>query len=157
MVVSDLKHLDHQVSMTDALSKAIDFLLRPDIHLLTDGRVDIDGDRVFAIVQRYETVKTDTPRFEYHKKYIDIQYIVSGEEVIGWAPADRMMVTEGYDGDKDICFGTVPNGEVTPVYLKAGQLAVLYPEDGHAPKLAADEPSHVFKIVFKIVVKVAAG
>lgn len=153
MIVSDLNHIKHQVSMTDALMKGIEFLLQPDIHLLTDGRVDIDGDRVFALVQHYETLETDAPRFEYHRKYIDIQYIVSGEEVIGWASADLMVLTEEYDGDKDICFGTVLAGEMTPVYLKAGQLTVLYPEDAHAPKLSAGRPSHVFKIV----VKVAAG
>ncbi|MEK7850901.1 MAG: YhcH/YjgK/YiaL family protein [Deltaproteobacteria bacterium] len=152
MIVTDLKHIEHQVSMTDALKKGIDFLMRPDIHLLADGREDIDGDRVFALVQRYETIETDAPKFEYHRKYIDIQYIVSGEEVIGWAPADRMKVTEAYDGDKDICFGIIPEGEMTPVYLKGGQLAVLYPEDGHAPKLAAGRPSHVFKIVVKVAV-----
>jgi YhcH/YjgK/YiaL family protein len=150
MIVSDLKHLDHQVSMTTALRKAIDFLLRPDIHLIPDGRVDIDGERVFALVQRYETVITDTPRFEYHRKYIDIQYIVSGEEVIGWAPAERITVTKAYDEEKDICFGTVLDGKMTLVYLKAGQLAILYPEDGHAPKLAADRPSCIVKIVVKV-------
>jgi YhcH/YjgK/YiaL family protein len=150
MIVSDLKHLDHQVSMTTALRKAIDFLLRPDIHLIPDGRVDIDGERVFALVQRYETVITDTPRFEYHRKYIDIQYIVSGEEVIGWAPAERMTITEAYEEEKDISLGTVLDGKMTLVYLKAGQLAILYPEDGHAPKLAADRPSCVFKIVVKV-------
>lgn len=153
MIVTDLKHIDHQACITTALKKAIDFLRRPDTHLLADGRVDIDGERVFALAQRYETLKTDAPRFEYHRKYIDIQYIVSGEEVIGWAPADSMVITEEYDGDKDICFGTVPDGEMTSIYLKGGQLAVLYPEDGHAPKLAAGRPS----LVLKIVVKVAAG
>ena len=150
MVVTDIKHLGHQVSMSTALRKGIDFLQRPDIHLLTDGRVDIDGDRVFALVQRYETVMTDAPRFEYHRKYIDIQYLVSGEEVIGWAPAGRMVITEEYDEEKDICFGTAPESEVTPIYLKAGELAVLYPEDGHAPKLATGRSSHVFKIVVKV-------
>ncbi len=153
MIVTDIDHLDHQVSMTDTLKKAIDFLRRTDIPDLADGRVEIDGDRVFAIVQRYETIMTDAPRLEYHRKYIDIQYIVSGKEVIGWAPAGRMVVTEAYDEDKDICFGTVPKGEMTPVYLQEGQLAVLYPEDGHAPRLAAGDPSRVHKIV----VKVAAG
>lgn len=153
MIVTDIDHLYHQVSMTDALKKGIDFLRRTDIPDMADGRVDIDGDRVFAIVQRYETIITDEPRLEYHRKYIDIQYIVSGKEVIGWAPAGRIVVTEAYDEGKDICFGTVPAGEMTPVYLQEGQLAVLYPEDGHAPKLAANGPSHVFKIV----VKIAAG
>lgn len=150
MIVTDLKYLDRHVSMTPALQKAIDFLRRRDIQKLSDGKVEIDGDRVFAIIQRYETVATDAPKFEYHRKYIDVQFIASGEEVIGWAPVERMTITEAYDGDKDICFGTAAQGKWTPLYLQAGQLVVLYPEDCHAPKLAATAPSPVMKIVVKV-------
>lgn len=153
MIVTDIKHIEHQVSMTTALKKAIDFLRRPDIHGLVDGRVDIDGQHVFALVQRYETVMAVIPQFEYHRKYMDVQYIVSGEEIIGWAPSGRMVVTEAYDIERDICFGIVSKCEITPVYLQAGQLAVLYPEDGHAPKLAAGSPSPVIKIVVKVALK----
>ena len=153
MIVTDLRHIGHQVShssMTTAIKKAIGFLERTDIHGLVDGRVEIDGEQIYAIVQRYETMIIDAPRLEYHKKYIDIQYVVSGEEVIGWAPAERLTVTEAYNPDADICFGTVPKGKITPVYMQAGQVVILYPEDGHAPKLAAGAPSQVFKIVIKV-------
>jgi YhcH/YjgK/YiaL family protein len=152
MIVADLKHIEHQISMAPALKKAIDFLRRWDIHKMSDGKVEIDGDRVFAIVQRYETVMTDAPKFEYHRKYIDVQFVASGEEVIGWAPMERMSITESYDADKDICFGIVATGKWTPLLLRAGQLAVLWPEDGHAPKLAAGASSSVMKIVVKVAV-----
>ena len=150
MIVTDLSNIDYQVSTTSVIKKAIDFLRRTNIHSLADGRVEIDGQQVFAIIQRYETVIAGVPKFEYHKKYVDIQYVASGEEVIGWAPADEITVTEAYDADKDICFGTVPKGEITPVYMRSGQAAVLYPEDGHAPRLAAGAPSHVLKVVVKV-------
>jgi biofilm protein TabA len=153
MIVTRLERIEQQARMTPALAKAAAFLRRPDIASLQDGRVEIDGDRVFALPQRYETVVMDPPRFEHHRRYIDIQFIVAGEEVIGWAPADRMQVTEAYDPEKDIAFGTVPAGEATPVRLAAGELAVLYPEDGHAPRLAAGRPSPVFKIVVKVAVE----
>ncbi|MGE5172887.1 MAG: YhcH/YjgK/YiaL family protein [Betaproteobacteria bacterium] len=152
MIVTDLKHIDHQVMMTPALKKAIDFLRLRGIHDLPDGRVEIDGNEVFAIVQRYETIKAAAPKFEYHRKYIDIQFIVSGEEIIGWAQAEHMTTTQDYDPDKDICFGTAEKGKWTPVHLQAGQLAVLWPEDGHAPKVAAGGPSRVMKIVVKVAV-----
>jgi len=153
MIVTDIKHIEHQVSKTAFFKKAIDFLRRPDIRNLVDGRVDIDWHDVFALVQRYETVKTDAPKFEYHRQYIDIQYILSGEEIIGWVPAGQMTITEAYDTEKDICFGIAPKKEITMVHLQAGQLAVFYPEDGHAPKLAASAPSHVVKIVVKVAAK----
>jgi biofilm protein TabA len=95
---------------------------------------------------------SDDLRFEYHRKYIDIQFIASGEEVVGWAPAERMTITEPYNDEKDVCFGTVRRGEMTQVYLKAGQIAVFFPEDGHAPGLAAVRPSKVMKVVVKVAV-----
>ena len=153
MIVSDLEHIERQAKMTQALRKAVEFLRRPDLAALPDGRVEIDGERVYALPQRYETLAADRPRFEHHRKYIDIQFIVSGAEVIGWAPVERMQVTEAYDPERDIAFGTVPEGEMTPVLLRAGQFAVLHPEDGHAPRLAAGSPAPVFKIVVKVAVE----
>jgi YhcH/YjgK/YiaL family protein len=100
--------------MTLELTKAIEFLRLHDILDLPDGKIGIEGERVLAIVQHYETIKTHAPTFEYHQKYIDVQYIASGEEIIGWAPIARMTVTEPYDADKDICFGTVTKGSGRP-------------------------------------------
>lgn len=152
MIVTGLDHMDHQVPMTPSLRKAFDFLRGRDLLQLPEGRMEIDGDRVFALVQRYETVRTGAPTFEYHRKYIDVQFIATGDEVIGWAPAERMSVTEAYDTGKDACFGTVAAGTWTPVHLQAGQLMVLWPEDGHASKGAAGKPARVMKIVVKVAV-----
>jgi biofilm protein TabA len=152
VLVSDLDHIDHQIDSTPGLRKAFAFLRSDFIHSLPDGRVEIDGDRVFALVQRYHTKTVDAPTFEFHRKYIDVQFIVSGEEIIGWAPLEGITITEAYDAEKDICFGTSAKGSWTRAYLEAGQLAVLWPEDGHAPKLACCAPSSVMKIVVKVAV-----
>lgn len=150
MVITELRHIEHQVSMTAGLKKAIDFLRRPDLVSLHDGKVEIDGDRVFAIIQRYETIQPDEPKFEYHQKYIDVQFIVAGEEMIGWAPIERMSITEAYEPEKDIAFGTIAREQWTPLLAPAGHAAVLWPEDAHAPKLAAGHTSPVMKIVVKV-------
>jgi biofilm protein TabA len=154
MIATDLDHLTGQIAMTPALQKAIDFLRqhRSGDQPLPDDKIAIDGERVVGSVYCYETVVTQAPKMEAHRKYIDLQFIVSGEEVIGWAPLDRMALTQPYDETKDACFGTVPPHEFTPVYLRAGQLAVLYPEDGHAPKMAAGKPVPVKKIIVKVAV-----
>jgi YhcH/YjgK/YiaL family protein len=150
MIVTDLAHLERQIAMTPSFRKALQFLRQPGLAELPDGTVTLDGKRVFAIVQRYETIATHAPRFEYHRDYIDVQYVVTGEEVIGWAPAAVMAVTEPYDAEKDIAFGTVDRDRWTAVRLGAGQAAVLYPEDGHAPRLSAGTVGPVVKVVVKI-------
>jgi biofilm protein TabA len=152
MIISEMKYLERQISMTANMQSALAFLQRQDIQSLMDGKIEIDGDRVFAIVQRYQTIMTDAPIFEYHRKYLDIQFIVSGEEIIGWTPAERMTIMEPYSADKDICFGTAPDMKWTPVHLQVGQMAVFWPEDGHAPKISAGAPALVMKIVVKVVV-----
>jgi len=150
MIVSDMIHIERQISLTSHMKKALSFLRRQDLRSLADGKVEIEEDRIFAIVQRYETIAIHVPKFEYHRKYIDIQYIVSGEEIIGWTQAERMTIVEQYNVDKDICFGEAPAGKWTPVLLQAGQLAVLWPEDSHAPKISPGVPAPVMKIVMKV-------
>jgi biofilm protein TabA len=135
------------------LKAAAEFLRREDVRYLADGKYEIEGDRVFAIVQRYATESPPNPRFEAHRKYIDVQYVVSGTESIGWAPLGEMAVTERYDVEKDICFGLVPEAKWSPVTLCAGELAVIYPADAHAPRLTAGNPSRVMKIVVKVAVE----
>jgi YhcH/YjgK/YiaL family protein len=153
MIVTDLEHASKQLPASAALEKALAFLRRGDIAALPDGRYEIDGERVFAMAQRYETAAPAEPRFETHRKYIDVQFIAAGAEVIGWAPARLMEVTEPYEEGKDICFGLVKPGRWTPVRLGAGQLAVLYPEDAHAPRLAAGRPAPAVKVVVKVAVR----
>jgi biofilm protein TabA len=152
VIASDLKHIDHQLARTPSFEKAIEFLRLRGMHDLPDGRIEIDGQKVFAIVQRYETIDTGSPKFEYHRKYIDVQYIASGREIIGWVPAESIIINEAYNADKDVAFGSAEAGDWTPLSLQAGRLAVFYPEDGHAPRLAFGRSSVVTKIVVKVEV-----
>ncbi len=152
MIVSTLENAARRLRMTPGLEKALEFLRRPGAAGLPDGRYEIDGGTVFAMVQRYETTKAGAVKFEAHRKYADVQFVAAGAEVIGWAPLRNMAVNEAYDEGKDVCFGTVPEGAWTPLRLEAGRLAVLYPEDAHAPRLAAGAPGPVIKVVVKILV-----
>ncbi len=150
MIAAALAQIGRQAALSPALERAFAFLRRPDVSELPEGRTEIDGDRVYAVVQRYETLASGTPTFECHRTYLDVQYVASGAEIIGWAPAERMAVTTAYDAARDICFGTVDRGAWSPVLLRAGDAAVLWPEDAHAPRLAAGPPSQVVKIVVKV-------
>ncbi len=162
MIVSDLEHIAGQTVSTRLLSLALDFLRQTEGQNLDDGRVTIDGDLVYALVQSYQTEPLpsgSSPRLETHRKYIDIQYVVSGSEALGWTPLEQLSVTTPYDAAKDVEFGSAPPAAVTLVRLTAGQMAVLWPEDAHAPRLAAaigDKPAQPTDVK-KIVVKVLHG
>lgn len=116
------------------------------------GRVDIDGDRVFAIVQTYTTKPQEKALFEAHRKYIDVQFIHSGRETILWTPLALMQEeTRAYTDEKDAAlWKLVP--DFTELHLTSGHFAILYPEDAHAPCVEWGAPSEVFKVVVKVAV-----
>src|SRR5207244_12618654 len=111
-----------------------------------------DGDAVYAIVQTNDTLTGGEVKYDAHHKYLDLQYVAAGEEVIGWAHIDRLNGATPYDEKGDYVLGKVADADQTPTRLSAGQLAVLYPADAHAPRRAAGAPSSVKKIVVKVAV-----
>lgn len=117
-----------------------------------DGRHDIDGDDLYALVQRYQTRPPAGMKLEAHRRYIDIQFLGSGREVIHWSPlATLSEVTLPYDPAQDVSlFAAV--APTVPVRLTAGQFAILFPDDAHGPCCAWDEPEDVLKVVVKVAV-----
>lgn len=151
MIAVSLKNAAARLPGRDGFARALQFLLAPGLAELPDGRYEIDGEKVFAMVQRYETAVSKEPRFEAHRKYIDVQFIAGGTEIIGWAPLENIAVSRPYAQDEDVCFGAA--AAWSPVLLGPGELAVFFPEDAHAPRLAAGIPGAVVKIVIKVAVK----
>ncbi|MCC6546339.1 YhcH/YjgK/YiaL family protein [Candidatus Sumerlaeota bacterium] len=114
-----------------------------------DGRVEVDGDNVFALVQGYDTRPMGKCRFEAHKKYIDIQYVSSGGEIMGWRPARDLDVAEEYDEERDIVFFEQPS-TFTPCEVTAGLFTVFFPHDAHEPGIRMLGHSNVRKVVMKV-------
>ena len=106
MIVATLEEAAKQTVLAPAFEKAYKFLLDARGRTLEQGRVEIDGDRVFAMVQSYQTASGGEPKFEAHRKYADIQYITAGAELIGWTPLQKMAAVGEYDPAKDVILGT---------------------------------------------------
>jgi YhcH/YjgK/YiaL family protein len=130
------------------LAKGFDFLQTADLLNAAPGRVDIDGDSVFALVQEYNTKPLEQGFWEAHRKYIDIQYVVSGEEHMGYANLAQLNAGD-YDAAKDF----LPlHGDGSFLRLPAGMFTLFLPEDAHMPGMAVDQPQPVKKVVVKVAV-----
>jgi biofilm protein TabA len=133
------------------LKRGLDFLQRKDLAALPVGRTELDGDRLFALVQEYSTRSEADCFWEVHRKYIDIQFIAAGTEEIGYAPMDELKILQSYDTTKDMMKLA---GEGISLTLKAGSFAIFFPHDAHKPCMASMGKSEPVR---KIVVKVAVG
>lgn len=118
---------------------------------LTDGRHEISGDQVYALMITHQPKPAQECRFETHQRYADVVYLLSGSEMIGYAPAASLAPEGEYDGEKDLAFYGQPEF-FTPVLLKPGMVAIFYPEDGHMPGCIYEQAEVVKKIVVKVKV-----
>lgn len=114
-----------------------------------DGRLQLDGDKLVAIPQHYDTHAFDSRKFEVHKKYIDIQYVVSGSEKIYLGNPDEMTTAIPFNEAKDIAF---LDGRGPAVNLIAGEFMIIWPHEAHEP---CADPDLAAVPVHKIIIKVA--
>jgi YhcH/YjgK/YiaL family protein len=152
MIAGSIQHVEAQLKETPHLKEAIAFLKNTNLGALPEGRLEVNGTAVYVMVQSYETIPLESAKIEAHKKYIDLQFVCAGEEAIGWIPVSRLAETLEYNEAKDVFFGKAPLEQMSLVRLAAGELAVLFPEDAHAPKLRVSGPVKVMKIVVKVAV-----
>ena len=151
MLVTTLDHAAGNDYLAARFQKAYAFLNRDDLGSLPLGRVDIDGDAVFANVQEYDTVPAEEKQLEAHRRYYDVQFVVSGEEVMQYAPLEGLAKVQPFDEDADFGLYCTPE-RPSSIVLRAGDVAVLAPEDAHKPGCALDAPCCVRKIVVKVLV-----
>lgn len=131
------------------ITRGIEFLQSTGLSRLPLGRIEIDGDHVFALVQEYPTRAAAECFWEAHRKYIDIQFLVVGVEQIDHAPVSDLQITEPYDPTKD---RMILQGDGSILKLTDGMFAIFFPHDAHRPCMAFNQPEKVRKIVLKVAV-----
>ena len=118
------------------------------------GRYELDGDHLFAMVDSYETKTRNTAKLETHRKYVDIQFMVSGEETHEVFPKKELTVSEPYNLEKDAEFYQIPKHQRTVINLHPGDFVVYFPHDAHMPCLmTGSSPQPVKKVVIKVAVE----
>lgn len=148
MIIDELKNSECYGNMGERFAAGFAFLKNTDLKAIAPGRYEIDGDRLYASVEEYQTRPVADDSWEAHRRYADIQYVITGSEVIGWAPLHTLDVREEYDDAKDIGWF---QGKGTFLPLEEGRFMVLFPQDAHEPGRTAGETGSVKKIVVKVL------
>lgn len=129
--------------------KAFKFLKNSDLLKLEPKRYDIDGDNLYATISEYNTKNEETTKFEAHRKYIDIQYVIKGKEIMNLTP--RAMVKDvvtPYDSAKDIEFMNVE--KVVKHIATPSNFFIFFPSDAHRPGIKDGVSAPVRKVVIKV-------
>lgn len=147
MIIDRLTNASLYRNLHPQLAAALDWLARTDLLSLPLGKLVIDGERLFALVQEYTPQRAEVLKFEAHRRYWDVQYVATGVEQMGWANLAEMTVTQPHDDQRDVAFFT---GNGSLVRVPAGSFTIFSPQDVHMPGVLADGGTPVRKVVVKV-------
>ena len=148
MIIDRIENAARYYPLHPKFKEAFDYISRIDVHALPVGRHDID-DSMYVLVQEYITKPKAEGKWEAHRRYIDLQYVVQGAEGMGYANIHYLQQGE-YIAEKDF----LPLfGEGEQIELRSGYFVLLFPEDAHMPGMALGESKPARKIVVKISVE----
>ncbi|MDX9882703.1 MAG: YhcH/YjgK/YiaL family protein [Prolixibacteraceae bacterium] len=147
MITDRIENTGFYKNSGTGVAKALQYIAETDFTGLAKGKYIIDGELIYAVVNEYETKPEADCKIEAHRNYIDVQFIVSGEEAIGYAPLNGQEPSIAYNDEKDCVFYKVPTSKVI---LGAGMFAIFYPHDLHQPGISSGTISNVKKVVVKV-------
>jgi len=149
MILDKLENAKLYKSLHPLFAKAFEYIRKTDFSNLEDGKYEIENDKLFAMVQEYYTKDVSEGKPEAHRKYIDIQYIHSGVELIGIATLNNQTLISN-EPEKDLAFY---ESETSFIKLESCMFAVFFPDDLHMPGIKLNQSTKVKKVVIKVLVE----
>ena len=144
-----LDHIDNAriySALGERLAEAIRCVRETDFSGIAPGRYEVDGDNLFFMVNEYATKNQQECELEGHRQYIDLQYMVAGSELIGYAARQKQPASVNSEPEEDCWFY---QGESSLFLLEEGMFAIFFPADLHMPCVRAQH-ERVKKVVVKI-------
>ena len=149
MILDTLENYQLYNAINERIAKGFDFLRTTDLDSLPSGKHDIEGDTIFALVQEYQTKPLEDCKLESHKKYIDIQYVIRGEEMMGVTTQNNQKIIE-VNEEKDYTFY---EGTTSLVLVSKGMFTIFFPDDLHQPCVQTESAAEVKKVVIKVMIE----
>lgn len=145
--INSVEFMKQYASNKTLWDKAFAFLGNSKLATMAPGKYPIDGDNAYAMISAGLPKKLEDVKWESHKKYIDLQYVISGKIKIGVAPVAKATVTEPYSENRDAA-----NYNVDGKYLTATpkEFFLFFPQDAHRPDIKVDGADSLKKLVIKI-------
>lgn len=154
MIVARSADAANYKGFSPLLDKALDLLTPEFLASVGTTTVHMDGERLYATLNVFETAPESETFFESHKKYLDIHAVTKGEERMEVADPKALTVDEVRSNPaNDFYAYTEKSAEHQNLILKPGTFLVAFPDDAHRCKGQVDGPSQVEKVVFKILIE----
>jgi len=154
MILGNINQVGQEIGLLpEKMQKAINYLKETDFSKLENKTYFLDGEDMFVVVQGYKTMPKKEKNAEQHRKYIDVQYMISGTEIIGVGHNDsENEVLDDYNEEKErIKYGRVKDEK--DIVISQGDYIILFPQDIHRPGCDFQSQNDVRKAVVKVAIE----
>lgn len=149
MIVTEINNLSTYVGVNPYFERLINFLKTVDLGSFPEGKIDIEGDKLFGNCFSYVADGQPGDFFETHRKYLDIHLVLENTEDMAVSSVKSTTVSQPYNNEKDI---ELYEGKVEQlIHLKSGECLITFPEDLHQPKVRVNDLP-LKKVVFKVAI-----
>ena len=129
MIMDSIANIGYYTALHPGIAKAADFLKGLGAHP-GNGTYELEGDRLYATIADMKTSPLEGRNFEAHCKYLDLHYILEGEEHMEYADIRHLSQKQGYDEENDVC---LYEGGGSVLLCRPGDFYIAYPQDAHKP------------------------
>jgi len=148
MIHDTIANIGRYAALHPLFPRAFDYIRDTDLFSLAPGRYSIIGEELIAIVEHLPGKPRDHAKLETHRRYIDIQLVLEGNEEMGWKPlVDCHNPVSDYSEENDIRF--FHDAVLSWAAVPPAHFCIFFPEDAHAPLVSNGQ---LRKVVFKIAV-----
>ena len=150
MIYDSVGNIDTYCDPDDAISIAVDFVNNFDTSQ-PDGRYEVRGDKIFALVQTVATADASEKKFEAHDNHVDVQMVLEGQERhdVVLLDIENLEIEKDYSVEDDVMFFETPE-QFSSIIMKPGMFVVYGPDDGHRPGCSIDSSQTIRKVCVKI-------
>jgi YhcH/YjgK/YiaL family protein len=148
MIIDTLQNSRKYEKLNPHFKKGFEFLCSLNKDNFPVSKIELEGDELFALFHKGPGYGNKDVKLEAHKKYIDIHYVLLGNDLMGHKSTANCSIIHKAFNENDDCvlFNDAPN---TFVKIKNNYFAIVFPEDAHSPLTGEDE---VWKIILKVKV-----
>jgi len=151
MIIDALGNLHLYQSILPFSQEILRYIKTTNISALDIGEYQIIGKSAFLLIQEYQTKTESDKEWESHKKYIDFQIVLSGEEYIEYSNIHLLKAKDLYDEEKDIIFYENDLKEHIKLLIPQNHFCIFFPEDAHKPGLHILKEQKIKKAVIKVL------
>ncbi|MFV0378046.1 MAG: YhcH/YjgK/YiaL family protein [Mangrovibacterium sp.] len=146
----DVGEFYKQYHAKPGLWRAVFEFMKQDLFELEVGKYQLIEEEAFVMISEYDTKEPENAKWEAHKKFIDLQYVIAGEEQMGILPLVQAVNSLEYNEQKDVIFYGDNSGQLHLATPEA--FFLFFPSDVHRPCIKVGESAPVKKLVAKIAV-----